>query len=122
MLRPTFALTKTVPITIYRKTQGEFVEGEWVEGTFAEVTLDINIQPVKPDELFLFPEAERSKEWYKGYCADEIRTEKQGDSGWGADEFIWQGDRYRVMKVQNYAMGTLNHWKFWAARFELTPN
>ncbi len=122
MLRPNFLLTKTVPLTIYRKTQGSYVDGEWVDGTETEVALNVNIQPLKPSELLQLPESERTKQWYKVYCADEIRTELEGASGWDADEFVWQGSRYRVMKSKNYAMSTLDHYCVYAARISLTPN
>jgi len=120
MLKPNFLLTKKVPLTIYRSTQGSYVDGEWVEGTEIEVPVEVNIQPFKDSELMLLPEADRSKEWYKLYCADELRTAKPGASGWEADEFVWEGDRYKVMKSKRYSMGILDHWKIHAARVEIS--
>jgi hypothetical protein len=121
MLKPQFLLTKKIPLTILRSTQGSYVDGEWVEGAEVEVPLEVNIQPFRDSELMLLPEADRSKEWYKLYCADELRTAKQGTSGWEADEFILDGDRYKVMKVKPYdKMGILDHWKAHAARLEIS--
>lgn len=122
MLQPQFLLTKKIPLDFFRKTQGQYVDGEWVEGVESTVTLEVNIQPLKEAELMLLPEADRGKQWWKIYCAEQIRMDKQGDTGWDADEFVYQGDRYKVMKVENYAMGILNHFKALAARMELTPN
>lgn len=122
MLQPQFLLTKKIPLDIYRTTQGQYVDGEWVEGTESTITIDVNIQPLKEAELMLLPEADRGKQWWKMYSASEIRMDKQGTGGWDADEFVYQGDRYKVMKVENYAMGILNHFKALAARIELTPN
>lgn len=122
MLKPTFLLTKTVPLTVYRTSQGAYVDGDWVDGTTVEIERLVNIQPVKDEELMILPETDRSREWYKLYCAEDILADKQGTSGQQADEFIWQGDRYKVMKVRNYAMGILNHYRAWAARLEVTPN
>lgn len=122
MLSPNFLLTKTVPITVYRKAQGSYVNGIWTEGAETSTTVNVNIQPLKPSEIMMMPESERTKEWYKVYSAEELKTLQEGASGWSADEFIWQGYRYRVMKVSNYAMGTLNHWKALAARISVTPN
>lgn len=122
MLVPKFLLTKTVPITVYRKTQGSYVNGIFVPGTETQITRNVNIQPVKPSEIMMMPESERTKEWYKIYCAEDLRTLQEGASGWSADEFIWQGYRYRVMKVSVWNMGTLNHYKAWAARIPVTPN
>lgn len=121
MLKPSFLLTKTVPIVVNRKTQGSYIDGDWVEGADNLVTIKVNIQPAKDSEILIMPESERTREWYKLYSADEIRTLKEGDSGWPADEFMFDGDNYRVMKVRNYSMGTLDHFKAFAARVELTP-
>lgn len=122
MLKPNFLLTKTTPITIYRKTQGSYVDGLWVAGADVEVVRNVNIQPLKPSEIQMMPESERTKEWYKLYCSEDLRTLQEGTNGWPADEFIWQGYRYRIMKVQNYSMQTLDHFKAWAARIPVTPN
>ena len=121
MLKPQFLLTKKIPLTIYRTTQGSYVDGEWVKGTEVEVPLEVNIQPFKDEDLLLLPESDRSREWYKIYCADEIRMDKQGAAGWQADEFILDGDRYKVVKSKPYnKMGILNHWKVHAARLEVS--
>lgn len=120
MLKPNFLLTKKIPLTVLRSTQGSYVDGEWVEGTETSIPVEVNIQPFRDSELMLLPEADRSKEWYKLYCADELRTAKQGASGWEADEFIWEGDRYKVMKSKYYSMGILDHWKIHAARVEIS--
>ena len=121
MLKPQFLLTKKIPLTILRSTQGSYVDGEWVEGTETSIPVEVNMQPFRDSELMLLPEADRSREWYKLYCADEIRMDKQGTSGWEADEFILDGDRYKVMKVKPYdKMGILDHWKAHAARLEIS--
>ena len=122
MLKPNFLLTKKVSIDIIRQTQGSYVNGDWVEGTETTVPTEVNIQPLKDSEILLLPESERTKEWYKLYSAEELRTAKEGTGGNGADEFIFNGDRYRVMKARRYQMGILDHWKCLAAREPLTPN
>lgn len=120
MLQPRFLLTKKIPLVIYREALGEWVNGDWVEGAETEVDIEVNIQPIKDHELMMFPESERTNKWYKLYSADEIRTVKEGANG--SDEFIYEGDRYRVMKVRSYKMGILNHYRAVAARVSLTPN
>ena len=119
---PRFLLTRTVPLTIYRQEAGSYVRGVWVEGPIVEVPIRANIQPLKPSEVQMMPESDRTREWYKVYSADLLRTKQEGDNGWDAEQFEWQGHRYEAMKVQNYAMGTLDHWKAWAARISVTPN
>ena len=121
MLKPQFLLTKKIPLTIYRTSaQGTYVDGEWVEGTAVEVVREVNIQPFKDEELLLFPEADRAREWYKLYCAEDLIADKPGASGAIADEFVWNGDRYKVMKVKRYQMQTLDHFKAHAARLEVS--
>ena len=120
MLKPQFLLTKKIPLTILRKSAGSYVEGEWIPGTEVEVPREVNIQPFKDQDLLLLPEADRSKEWYKLYCAEDLLTLKQGTGGWAADEFVWEGDRYKIMKSKFYKMGILDHWKAHAARIELS--
>lgn len=119
-LTPGFLLTKKIPLTLIRSSAGSYVDGEWVEGTETNITIDVNIQPLKPSELLILPEADRSRQWWKVYSASEIRMDKQGTSGWSADEFVYQGDRYKVMKVENYSMGILNHFRALAARMEIS--
>lgn len=124
MLKPQFLLTHKIPLTIYRRSAGSFVDGDWVEGEVEEVAVQVNIQPLKGYEILQLPESERTRVWWKVYSADQLRTEKEGPNGWDADEFIWKNDRYKVMKLDDWqnAMGILEHCKAYATRLELTPN
>lgn len=124
MLKPQFLLTHKIPLTIFRKSEGSYVNGRWVEGTTAEIVLQVNIQPLKPYEILMLPEADRTRAWVKFYSADYARTLKEGTGGWSADEFIWKSDRYKIMKVDDWTngMGILEHVRVQAARIELTPN
>lgn len=126
MLKPQFLLTHKIPLTIYRQVAGSYDDdtGEWVEGSITEVVLQVNIQPLKPYEIMMLPEADRTRNWVKFYSADYARTLKEGIGGWSADEFIWKDARYKIMKVDDWTngMGILEHVKVQAARIELTPN
>ena len=120
MLRPQFLLTKKIPLTIYRTPQGSYVDGEWVEGTEVEVSREVNIQPFRDEDLLLLAESDRSREWYKLYCAEDLIAAKPGVNGTVSDEFMYKGDRYKVMKVKEYSMGILNHFRAMAARMEVS--
>lgn len=124
MLKPQFLLTHKIPLTIFRKSEGSYVNGRWVEGTTSQIILQVNIQPLKPYEILMLPEADRTRAWVKFYSADYARTLKEGTGGWSADEFVWKGDRYKIMKVDDWTngMGILEHVKIQAARIELTPD
>lgn len=122
MLKPNFLLTHKIPLTIYRRASGSYVDGDWVEGSTTEVAVQVNIQPLKPYEILQLPESERTRVWWKVYSADLLRTEKEGS--WDADEFVWKNDRYKIMKVDDWTsgMGILEHVRCQAVRIELTPN
>lgn len=124
MLKPQFLLTHKIPLTIYRRSLGSYVEGEWIEGTTVEVPVQVNIQPLKGYEILQLPESERTRVWWKVYSADVLRTAKEGVGGWDADELIWKNDRYKVMKVDDWSTGMsiLEHTKSYITRIELTPN
>lgn len=122
MLKPQFLLTNKISVSIERRGQGSWSFGEWVEGDPITVIREVNIQPLKPSEILQMPEADRTREWYKVYCAEDLRTMQEGVGGWDADEFTWQGYNYKIMKVSNWSMGILNHFKAYAARTPVTPN
>lgn len=124
MLKPNFLLTNKIPFTIYRRSEGDYVDGEWVEGTIEEVSILGNIQPLKPHEILQLPESDRTRVWWKLYTSEKLRTMKEGPNGWDADEFEWKGDRYKVMKLDDWtdAMQILEHCKAYCTRIELTPN
>jgi len=124
MLKPQFLLTHKIPLTIYRRDKGSYVDGDWVEGPIVEIQTQVNIQPLKGYEILQLPESERTRVWWKVYSADTLRTEREGENGWDADEFIWKNDRYKIMKLDDWqnAMGILEHCKAYATRIELTPN
>ena len=125
MLKPQFLLTNKIPLTIYRTTAGYLgSDGRWVEGQETEILTQVNIQPLKAYEIQMLPEADRTRVWFKLYSADYLRTLKEGEGGWSADEFVWKGDRYKVMKVDDWTngMSILEHCKAYATRIELTPN
>jgi hypothetical protein len=119
---PQFTLTKKIPLTIYRREAGDYVNGRWVEGALVPIIREVNIQPLKPAEILMLPEADRTRESYKLYCAEDLREQLEGPNGYDSDEFDWQGGRYKVMKRLNFAMGTLDHWKVIASRIGPTPN
>lgn len=122
MLKPQFLLTHKIPLTIFRRSLGSYVEGKWIEGATVEVPVQVNIQPLKGYEILQLPESERTRVWWKVYSADVLRTEKE--NSWAADEFIWKGDRYKIMKLDDWTsgMGILEHVRAFATRVELTPN
>lgn len=120
--RPTFSLTGKVRVVFYRSEgEGEYVEGVWVEPEKKEIPLLVNVQPLRQNEILLLPESERTREWLKVYCAEDILKDEEGDDGHRGDEFVWDGFLYKVMSKRRYCMGVLDHTRAFAARIGKTP-
>lgn len=117
-----FKLIKYKPIVVYRKELGTIVRGRPVEGAEIQVTIQMNVQPLKPSEIMLLPEAERTREWQKAFSEQPLRTLQEGTGGWDADEFEWLGYRYRVMKLNTWDMDILDHFEAFVAKIPVTPN
>lgn len=118
-----FHLTNKKPLTIFRYSKGFYDdEGIWVDGKVTPILIEANIQPLKYHETLQFVESDRSKKWCKLWTESLVRSEKEGDNGWGADQFYWQGDLYEVRKTQKWDMGRLDHFHAQAVRIEITPS
>lgn len=103
--------TGRVPLVLARpnSTGGQYIDGIWQESDSTVVNITANIQPVGYKETQMVAEADRSKKMVKVYSHFPIYSEEENENG--PDEFDWEGDRYRVMKVLNYSMGILDHYK-----------
>lgn len=103
--------TGRITLTLKRPTGsgGSYVNGVWVENSAAEVPIDANVQPVGYKETMMMDAADHSKKMVKVYSDSPIFSEEENENG--PDEFEWEGDTFRVMKVLNYSMGILNHYK-----------
>lgn len=115
-------LVKKTPVDILRHAEGSYVDGEWVEGSEVTITITANIHPFSDYQVMMLPESDRTKSWVWLFTADVVRQKKEGVGGYGADRFMWDGDLYEVMKVQNYRMGVVDHFEAKCTRVELTPN
>lgn len=122
MLYPPLLSTGRVTLDITRRAEMTYVKGRPVPGVDTTVQVVCNVQPVlKSSDTIMLPEADRSKACLKVYTQGAaLRGLKEGVGGYSADRFMWQGDLYEVMKVINYAMGILNHYKAICMRVELT--
>jgi len=109
-------------LAVTRTTSQTYIDGRVVPGTSSVVQVRANVQPIlKSTDTYLLPAADRSKAVIKVYTSGSaLQQLKEGGSGWSADQFVWQGEVYEVMKVINYAMGTLEHYKALCSRVELT--
>lgn len=122
MLNPPLLLVGHVTLDIIQTSSSTYNLGRLVPGVSTTVQLVANVQPVqKSTDTMLLPEADRSRAVIKVYTrGDTLRQLKEGPNGWAADRFMWDGDLYEVMKVIDYKMGVLNHYKALCQRVELT--
>lgn len=122
MRNPPLFLVGSTKLEVIRRSASTMVRGRPVEGTQTTVEIVCNVQPIlKSSDTMLIPEGDRSKACLKVYTkGDPMLSLREGGNGYKADRFYWQGDLYEVMKVINYDMGVLNHFKAICMRVELT--
>lgn len=103
--------TGRVTLVLNRPTGsgGAYVEGIWVATATTPVDIQANVQPAGYKETMILEATDRSKKAMKLYSPDPIYGEEENENG--ADEFEWEGDTFRIMKVLNYSMGFLDHFK-----------
>lgn len=108
---PGFALTHTTTITVKRPGEVTYVNGRKQVGLPTTHTIEANIQPFKYKDLMLLPEADRTKQWYKLFMTpdQDIREATEGDNPVEADSIVWHGLEYKVMQIQHWEMGVLDH-------------
>lgn len=124
MSLPSFTLTRKLPITVYRKGKDTVVKGRPVPAVETSFVVEANVQPAVSKDLQVLPESDRNKDWIKVYVAvsGTLRTARQGSDGYDADEIEWEGDRYKVMRLQSWRMGILDHVRALCARVEISAN
>jgi hypothetical protein len=122
MRNPPLLLTGHTTLDIIRREAETIVRGRPSPGAETVVPVVCNVQPVlKSTDTYLLPEADRSRATLKVYTKGEpLRQLTEGVNGYAADRFYWKGQLYEVMKVIDYDMGVLNHYKALCARVELT--
>lgn len=109
-------------LDIIRREPETYDRGRPIPGAESVVQVVCNVQPVlKSSDTLLLPEADRSKACLKVYTKGApMFGREEGAQGTAADRFIWKGDLYEVMKVIDYDMGILNHYKAICMRIEKT--
>lgn len=100
-------------MTILRKAPGSYVNGEWVDGVESGVNIKAVIQNANPDDLILLPEGTRTTEAVKFHTVSNVVTVSEV-GGTNADEFLYNGKRYRVYDVYERKIG--NYFKAVAIR------
>ena len=102
-----------VTVTVTRTAAGVYAKGEYAPGATSTLTTTMSVQPMSGRELLNLPEAQRTRQWVRGYCPIELRTADQSGS-LKADLVAYAGKSYEVQKVeywQSTASDIAPHWK-----------
>jgi hypothetical protein len=89
----------TIPITLSRITQA-VVDG-FVTESSTSLTIQGTWQPLKPQEIALKPEGQRSWSWFDLHCEGSALHFDTND------RIVRDGIRYKIMAVKDY---TLNNY------------
>lgn len=102
-----------VTVTVTRTAPGAYANGEYVPGATSTFTTTMSVQPINGRELLNLPEAQRTRQWVKGYSPVELITANQ-TSSIKADLVSYNGRSYEVQKVeywQSTSSDIAPHWK-----------
>jgi len=117
---PSFLLTKHKTVNVSRRLPGTYIDGRWIDGGETIFQIEANVQPFNYKDELQLKESERARQWIKVYTAFRLDGLEQGDEGVRGDVVEWEGYLYQVMRVHNYSMGILDHYKALCARLETT--
>lgn len=100
-------------VTVTRFAAGAYVNGEYVAGATSTFTTIMSIQPMSGRELLNLPEAQRTRQYAKGFASVELFTVQTSPSK-RADMIAFQGKNYEVQKVQYWESAGSDiapHWR-----------
>jgi len=109
--------TSQFTLQVIRANQGSYVNGRYVELPGSTFLILANIQPLNPDELENFPEAQRTKEMFKLYTPATLLTAEESPQR-KADIVIYNDKQYQVQQVYRYRGQHQRHNKAICVRFD----
>jgi len=100
---------------------GGYVDGEFQAPATSTFDIEISVQPLSGDELLQLPEADRNREYMKGYTATalQIADEKNGNRG---DRIAYKGKVFEVQRSARWMITDLNHYKVYIAEVNEETN
>ena len=112
-----------VPITVNRPSGPiTYVKGRAVVPAVTAIPMKASVQQASADNLLLLPEAIRNNETKRIYSYEEIRTATDETDPTDADVIIYDSESWRVVMVDKYTMGTLDHWRVFAQKLDTDHN
>ena len=88
-----------ITCAVTRYTAGAYVGHTYVPGATTTFSVLMSVQPLNGRELLNIPEAQRTRQWIKAYCATELRTANQS-LGIRADRVLANCVLYEVQRVE----------------------
>ena len=112
-----------IPVNLYRKAAGTYVNGIFVEGAETLIIITASIQPTTGEEMLSLPEGRRDKKTYSLFTSTDINVIVGGAN---PDQVLIFGERYEVVRVEPWqnrptVFGIINHFKFYAQALEAIP-
>lgn len=109
-----------VPVSLYRKSPGAYINGVWVEGAEALISITASIQPTSGEEMLSLPEGRRNRKTYSLFTSTPIQVIAGGAN---PDQVVIYGERYEVVRVEPWqnnpsVFKIVNHFKFYAQALE----
>lgn len=119
-----FQLIKFTLMDVTRYGEETYVKGRPVKGEPEIIQRNLKVQPIRPTEVQAFTESDRNKSFAQVFCQEaDLRELQQGEGGWSADEFTWQGYVYEIYKEEWHdPSACIPHGRYIAVRKEVTPN
>lgn len=97
-------------VTVFRKTEGEYVNGFYVDGVEIEFEIQTSVQPTWREDMVILPQGHRSEETYTLFCSNEILNTDDNNLR-KSDEVLLYGERYQVFKVEKWQNNIISHYK-----------
>lgn len=115
-----------MPLSLYRKSPGVYVNGEWVEGTETLIPITASVQPTTGEEMLSLPEGRRNKKTYSLFTSSKIEVIHGLNNSTNPDQIQIYGERYEIVQVEVWKnnppiFGIVNHYKFYASALEAIP-
>ena len=112
-----------MPLTLYRKMPGTYINGIWVEGGEVAIPITASVQPTTGEEMLSIPEGRRNRKTYSLFTNPDIEVIHGGAN---PDQILIYGERYEVVRVEIWqnnppVFGIVNHYKFYAQALEAIP-
>ena len=95
-------------IEIIRDTGGRWYQGKYEKTSEILFTMGV-VSATNEREIEMLPEGDRGTETKDIHTIIPVYTARGGSTGRAADIVVWNGERYKVVKVQN--SGDYGYWK-----------